>query len=52
MAPKLYVHEASPPVRAVLITAAAIGLELDKEFIDILSGAQLKPEYVKVNINQ
>lgn len=48
MAPKLYVTETSPPVRSVLITAAAIGLELEKHELDVLSGAHLTPEFLKV----
>lgn len=49
MAPKLYVYGTSPGVRAVLITATAIGLELDIEEIDLLTGEQLKPEFLKVS---
>lgn len=48
MAPKLYLTEASPPVRSVLITAAAIGLELEKQEVDILKGENLTPEFIKV----
>lgn len=40
--------EASPYVRSVLITAAAIGLELEKQNID-LNGDQFSPEYLKVS---
>lgn len=46
--PKLYLMEGSVPVRAVLITAAAIGLDLEKEYLNILKGDQFKPEYLKV----
>lgn len=49
MAPKLYLHEASPAVRSVLITASAIGLELEKIKVDLLNGEQMKPEFLKVN---
>lgn len=48
MAPKLYVAETSPPVRSVLITAAAIGLELEKQEVDIPKGENLTPEYLEV----
>lgn len=51
MAPKLYMILASPPVRAVLLCAKAIGLELELEEVDLFSGEHLKPEYLKVNIN-
>lgn len=45
---KLYLHEASPVARAVLITAAAIELEIEKTFVDLVNGEQLKPEFLKV----
>lgn len=48
MAPKLYMHEGSAPVRSVLITAAAIGLDFEKEIVDVSNGDHLKPEYLKV----
>lgn len=48
MAPKLYLVEMSPPVRSVLITAAAIGLELEKQEIDISKEEHLKPEFLEV----
>lgn len=48
MAPKLYMHEGSGPVRSVLVTAAAIGLDLEKEIVDLSQGEHLKPEYLKV----
>lgn len=48
MAPKLYYVTPSPPVRAVLMTADALGLELDLEVVDTLKGENLKPEYIKV----
>lgn len=50
MAPKLYVAEASPPVRSVLITSAAIGLELEKQEVDIPKGENLTPEYLEVTL--
>lgn len=48
MAPKLYLAEPSPVVRSVLITAAAIGLELEKHELDLFKGEQLTPEFLKV----
>lgn len=50
MAPKLYMLERSAPVRSVLITAAAVGLDLEKEIVDIFSGDHMKAEYVKVAV--
>lgn len=44
----LYYHIASPPARAVLLTAAAIGVELELIEVDLLTKSQLKPEYIKV----
>jgi glutathione S-transferase len=49
MAPTLYMIHASPPVRAVLITAKAIGLDLTEKEIDFFQGEYLKPEYLKVS---
>lgn len=40
--------EGSAPVRSVLITAAAIGLDLEKVTVDLMRGEHLKPEYLKV----
>lgn len=48
MAPKLYMTILSPPVRAVLMCAKAIGLELDLEEVDLLKKDNFKPEYIKV----
>lgn len=47
--PILYYIEVSPPVRSVLLTAAAIGVELDLRVVDLLTGEHLKQEYVKVS---
>lgn len=47
MAPKLYYLECSPPVRSVLITVTAIGLDLEKEYLDLFNGDHLKPEFLK-----
>lgn len=48
MAPKLYYISASAPARSVLMTADALGLELDLKFIDTYKGENLAPEYIKV----
>lgn len=50
MTPKLYVAAPSPPARSVLITAAAIGLELEKQDINVLKGEHLTPEFIKVSL--
>jgi hypothetical protein len=46
MAPKLYLMQASPPCRAVLMVAKAIGLELDIEEVD--KEALRTPEMLEV----
>lgn len=47
--PILYYIDASPPSRSVLLTAAAIGLELDLKVVDLMNGEQLTPEFIKVH---
>lgn len=47
--PILYYSLLSVPVRAVLLTAKEIGLELELREIDILNGQQLTEEYIKIN---
>lgn len=51
MGPVLYLAPASPPCRAVLMTAKAIDLSLQEEVIDFQKGDHRKPEYLKV-LNQ
>lgn len=48
MAPKLYYTNGSPPVRAVLMTADALGVDLDLVEVNAVKGEQLKPQYLKV----
>lgn len=48
MAPVLYMVHPSPPVRAVRITAKAIGLKLEEREINLNNGDHLKPEFLKV----
>ncbi|EEZ98835.1 Glutathione S-transferase D2-like Protein [Tribolium castaneum] len=49
MAPTVYVTHVSPPVRAVLITAKAIGLAVAEKEVNLFAGEHLKPEYLKLN---
>lgn len=42
--------ELSPPVRSVLITAAALGVELEKQYLDLLKKEHLSPDFLKVII--
>lgn len=46
--PILYHHIFSPAVRAVLLTAAAIGIELDLKEVILSEKQHLSPEYLKV----
>ena len=48
MAPTLYVIPASSPVRAVLMTAKAIGLNLELKTLDMSAGEHTTPEFLKV----
>lgn len=44
----LYVTPASPPVRAVLLLAAYLGIALDLKEVNTLKKEQLEPEFLKV----
>lgn len=50
MAPVLYTQDISPPARSVLLTAAALGVELELKTIDLFKKDQLNPEYRKVSL--
>nr|QIJ45832.1 glutathione S transferase Delta 1 [Meteorus pulchricornis]QIJ45833.1 glutathione S transferase Delta 2 [Meteorus pulchricornis] len=45
----LYHIPPSAPCRAVRLTAAAIDVDLNLKLVDLMSGEQLKPEYLKMN---
>ncbi|KAG4065119.1 hypothetical protein HA402_007516 [Bradysia odoriphaga] len=45
----LYHLSLSPPVRSVLLTAKALGIELVLRNVNLLEGDHLKPEFIKVN---
>ncbi|KAJ3663898.1 hypothetical protein Zmor_008116 [Zophobas morio] len=49
MAPTLYMLDASPAVRAVLMTAKAINLQLNLRDIDFFQKEQLQPEFLQMN---
>nr|APX61028.1 putative glutathione S-transferase epsilon class member 1 [Leptinotarsa decemlineata] len=49
MAPKLYSTILSPCVRAVLLCAKALGVELEIVEVDVVNGDQLKNEFLKLN---
>lgn len=46
--PVLYYIDLGPPSRSVLLTATAIGVELELRVMNLLGGDQLKPEFLKV----
>lgn len=52
MAPKIYYGKASPPSRAVLMVAKAIGLELEHKLIDLHAGEHFQEAYTKINPQQ
>ncbi|XP_037042539.1 glutathione S-transferase 1-like isoform X2 [Bradysia coprophila] len=45
----LYYLSLSPPVRSVLLTAKALGIDLDLRNVNLLEGDHLKPEFIKLN---
>lgn len=49
MAPTLYMVDGSSAVRNVLITADAIGLELEHKIVNLIEKEQFKPEYINVS---
>jgi glutathione S-transferase len=48
---KLYYHPASTTCRAVMLGAAEMGIELDYQLVDLLTGEHLKAAYAAVNPN-
>lgn len=49
MAPTLYMLHASPPCRAVLMTAKALGVDLDEKGIYFFKDENVKTEFCKVS---
>jgi glutathione S-transferase len=48
---KLYYHPASTTCRAVVLGAAEMGIALDFQLVDLMTGEHLKPAYAAVNPN-
>jgi glutathione S-transferase len=48
---KLYYHPASTTCRAVMLGAAEMGIQLDFQLIDLMTGEHLKPAYAAINPN-
>lgn len=51
MKPKLYMTEMSPPSRGVMLTAEALGIDLEYVNVNFLEKEHLKPEFIKVEKN-
>lgn len=47
--PVLHGLIASPPCRAVLLTAKALGVDLDMQVVNLLEGAHKTPEFLEIN---
>ncbi|GIY30720.1 glutathione S-transferase 1, isoform C [Caerostris darwini] len=45
----VYLYGASGPCRAVLMVAEQLGIEVNKKTVDLMSGEQMKPEYIGMN---
>ncbi|XP_065157700.1 glutathione S-transferase 1-like isoform X2 [Atheta coriaria] len=45
----MYYFPASPPTRAVLMLARALGLMMNLKLVNIMEGEQMKPEFLKLN---
>jgi glutathione S-transferase len=48
---KLYLNALSPNVRRVLLTAAALGVELDRQPVDFAKGEHKSPDFLALNPN-
>lgn len=44
-----YYLPGSSPCRSVLMTAKAVGVDLNLKILDLMSGEHLKPEFLKIN---
>ncbi|WP_323677962.1 glutathione S-transferase N-terminal domain-containing protein, partial [Halorubellus sp. PRR65] len=44
-----YYAPGSSPCRAVLLTAKAIGVDLNLKLMDLMKGEHLSPEFLKIN---
>ncbi|XP_025204059.1 glutathione S-transferase 1-1-like [Melanaphis sacchari] len=44
-----YYTPGSPPCRSVLLTAKALGLDLNLKTLDLHHGEHMKPEFIKIN---
>lgn len=49
---EFYMHPMSPPSRAVWMILEEMGLEYNKNVVDLMTGAQKAEEYKKINPRQ
>ncbi|KAK4876454.1 hypothetical protein RN001_012876 [Aquatica leii] len=49
MVMKLYMTNSSPPVRAVLLTAEALGIKLEHVIVNIMALEHLDPKFLEIN---
>lgn len=47
----LYEVPGSAPCRAVRLAAAALGVDINPKYTDLMAGDHLKPEFIKVICN-
>lgn len=45
----LYYMPLSAPCRSCMLTAKAVGVELNLKLLDLMAGEQMKPEFVAIN---
>lgn len=45
----LYYMSLSAPCRAVILTAKILGVELNLKTLNLMTGEQMKPEFIKIN---
>ena len=45
----LYYMSLSAPCRAVILTAKLAGVELNLKIVNLMTGEQMKPEFLKLN---
>lgn len=46
---ELFWHPVSPPARAAELACKYAGVPVDRKFVDLMKGEQLKPEYLAMN---
>ncbi|TMW39583.1 hypothetical protein DOY81_015338 [Sarcophaga bullata] len=44
-----YYMPSSAPCRAVMMTAKAVGIKLNKKLLNLMTGEHMKPEFLNIN---